>query len=154
MKNTVEINVSETDSKIIRKKLVSELAKIRKKMPETPYTLFGGKRAYFVRMENNEMNFKLENLFDYLSAINFSIIVVDSNSNDIPVNDYSSLITFLKGQRESNEFSFYKLSKLIKAHQDRLKEIEAENTSLSFDVFYKLLHLYKCNFKIVKNVQQ
>lgn len=100
------------------------------------------------RFEKGEHNFSMKKVFEYLLIIQHKMVFV-SEINTNTCATYENLILWIKEQREQ-QYSQRKLAEIIGVSHITIANIERQSSSLTIDMFLKMIEVFGYQLKIEK----
>lgn len=101
------------------------------------------------RFEKGEHNFSLVKVMEYLQVLHAQLVIYNEKST-VVVTEYSQLIEWLVSARK-NGYTQRKLAEAIGISYVMLARIESNKSSLSIDVYLKIIEVlgYSVNIKLL-----
>lgn len=101
------------------------------------------------RFEKGEHNFSLVKVMEYLQVLHAQLVIYNEKST-VVVTEYSQLIEWLVSARK-NDYTQRKLAEAIGISYVMLARIESNKSSLSIDVYLKIIEVlgYSVNIKLL-----
>lgn len=101
------------------------------------------------RFEKGEHNFSLVKVMEYLQVLHAQLVIYNEKST-VVVTEYSQLIKWLVSARK-NVYTQRKLAEAVGISYVMLARIESNKSSLSIDVYLKIIEVlgYSVNIKLL-----
>lgn len=98
------------------------------------------------RFEKGKHNFTLVKVMEYLKVLHAKLVIYNKEST-ITVDEYSQLVEWVVSARKDS-YSQRKLAEAIGVSYVMLARVESHKSSLSIDVFLKIVEVLGYNIKI------
>lgn len=98
------------------------------------------------RFEKGKHNFTLVKVMEYLKVLHAKLVIYNKEST-ITVDEYSQLVEWVVSARKDS-YSQRKLAEAISVSYVMLARVESHKSSLSIDVFLKIVEVLGYNIKI------